>query len=94
MPKCPQCRKEFATPSGVGAHLRNVHGITGGLSGKSRSRNTAVVPVPTVAELTGIDPTYGKARGNGPSRRFKATDHVVLVDQDGRYWLAEPIPER
>jgi hypothetical protein len=33
---CPHCPKALATPGGLGTHLRSVHGISGGISGKPR----------------------------------------------------------
>lgn len=92
---CPQCGKSLATTAAVGAHLRAQHGIYGGLSGRTRGDNAGR---PTLAMREAEKPTAelvaapGRGARNG-STRFKVTAFLVLQDQDGNMWLAEPIGE-
>lgn len=43
--RCRVCRKELVTMAGLGAHLRTIHGIYGGKSGKPRARVPGPVPI-------------------------------------------------
>ena len=73
---CDLCGRTFA-PGYFQAHRRRSHGIRGGKTGIPRVRK-----IPT-SELTAI------AGSNGVVLRFRVTEFVVLIDQNGQLWVAE-----
>jgi hypothetical protein len=69
---CPECGKKLKH---VGMHMKNVHGIAGGLSGRVHKSRNGAKPEPTF-----------KTRGFTRVEEF-----IVLEDDDGGMWLAEKI---
>ena len=89
---CTLC--DFTTDSAAyfGCHLRDKHGIRGGLSGKTRRTKSEMVLATRPTK-----PQVRKApsqNGNAPQPTYRVTNYKVLVDQQGEMGILIPLKGR